>query len=184
MKRYFVILILSALSLISRAQNPVPAKPQSEPILIVGARAHIGNGRVIENSAIAFDNGKITAVGDAGSVDATNYKRVIDAHGKEVYPGFINCNSTTGLTEIDLVRSTADYNEVGDLNPNVRSIIAYNTDSKIPATIRCNGVLLEQIVPVGGTIAGQSSVVELDGWNWEDAAYKTDEGIHLNWPRM
>src|SRR5207237_4362635 len=31
---------------------------------------------------------------------------------------------------------------------------------------------------------GQSSVVELDAWNWEDAAYKTDEGIHLNWPRM
>jgi imidazolonepropionase-like amidohydrolase len=26
--------------------------------------------------------------------------------------------------------------------------------------------------------------VELDAWNWEDAMYKADEGIHVNWPRM
>jgi imidazolonepropionase-like amidohydrolase len=45
-------------------------------------------------------------------------------------------------------------------------------------------VLLAQIVPQGGIISGQSSVVELDGWNWQDAAYKTDEGIHMNWPQM
>jgi len=184
MKRYFVFLFITTLAFFTNAQNPPPAKPQSEPILIVGATAHIGNGKVIENSAIVFDNGKITFVGDANTVDASRYKRSIDAHGKHVYPGLINFNSTTGLTEIDLVRSTWDYNEVGDLNPNVRSIIAYNTDSKITPTIRCNGVLLEQIVPYGGTITGQSSVVELDAWNWEDAAYKTDDGIHLNWPRM
>jgi imidazolonepropionase-like amidohydrolase len=23
----------------------------------------------------------------------------------------------------------------------------------------------------------------LDGWNWEDAVYKADDGVHLNWPR-
>jgi imidazolonepropionase-like amidohydrolase len=37
-------------------------------------------------------------------------------------------------------------------------------------------------VPQGGIISGTSSVVQLDAWNWEDATYKTDEGIHLNWP--
>src|SRR5688572_9974379 len=173
MKKYFILFIVTILSFTLKAQNPTPAKPQSEPIVIVGGTAHLGNGKVIENSAIAFENGKITLVADAGSVSKAGYKRSIDARGKHVYPGFINCNSTAGLTEIDLVRSTRDYDEVGDLNPNIRSIIAYNTDSKIPPAIRCNGVLLEQIVPVGGTITGQSSVVELDGWNWEDAAYKT-----------
>jgi hypothetical protein len=25
--------------------------------------------------------------------------------------------------------------------------------------------------------------MKLDGWNWEDAAQKVDDGIHLNWPR-
>ncbi len=187
MKKYFLpIAIITSITFSTQAQNPAPAKPQSEPILIMNATAHIGNGKVIENSMIAFENGKITLIGDATTmhIDESRYKKKINAFGKHVYPGLINCNSSLGLTEIDLVRSTHDDYEVGDLNPNVRSIIAYNTDSKIPPTVRSNGILMEQIVPSGGTISGQSSVVVLDAWNWEDAAYKTDEGIHLNWPRM
>jgi imidazolonepropionase-like amidohydrolase len=78
----------------------------------------------------------------------------------------------------------SDNVEVGEMNPNVRSVIAYNTDSKIIPTVRSNGVLLEQVVPQGGTISGQSSIMQLDGWNWEDATYKADDGIHVNWPRM
>jgi imidazolonepropionase-like amidohydrolase len=185
-KDHHIFLLLFATAVSSNAQNPAPAPAQSESILIMNGTAHIGNGKVIENSVIAFENGKITLVGDATAVhvDESRYKKKINAFGKQVYPGFINCNSSIGLTEIDLVRSTRDDYETGELNPNVRSIIAYNTDSKIIPTVRCNGVLTEQIVPEGGTIGGQSSVVVLDAWNWEDAAYKTDEGIHLNWPRM
>jgi hypothetical protein len=50
--------------------------------------------------------------------------------------------------------------------------------------VRTNGILLAQITPRSGTISGTSSIIELDGWNWEDMALKTDDGIHLNWPRM
>jgi len=70
------------------------------------------------------------------------------------------------------------------MNPNVRSIIAYSTDSRIIPTVRSNGVLIAQIVPQGGRISGQSSVVNLDAWNWEDASIATDIGILMNWPRM
>jgi imidazolonepropionase-like amidohydrolase len=42
--------------------------------------------------------------------------------------------------------------------------------------------MLAQVVPQGGTVSGQSSVMMLDGWNWEDAQYKADNGIHLRWP--
>ncbi len=187
MKKILITTITSVVPLIfAIAQNPAPAPAQSESIIIMNATAHIGNGKVIENSVIAFENGKITLVADATVIKLQDgkYKKKINAFGKHVYPGFINCNSSLGLTEIDLVRSTRDYYEVGELNPNVRSIIAYTTDSRIPPTVRSNGVLIEQIVPSGGTISGQSSVVVLDAWNWEDAAYKTDEGIHLNWPQM
>jgi imidazolonepropionase-like amidohydrolase len=188
MKKYSSILTLIFFLFLTctRGQNPAPAPAQSESVLIKNGTAHLGNGKVIENSVIAFENGKLTLVGDATTavIDESKYKRKINASGKHIYPGFINCNSSLGLTEIDLVRSTSDNYEVGELNPNVRSIIAYNTDSKIIPTVRCNGVLMEQIVPDGGTITGQSSVVVLDAWNWEDAAYKTDEGVHLNWPRM
>jgi imidazolonepropionase-like amidohydrolase len=187
MKKQITLFLLTAAALeLACAQNPAPAPPQSEPVLIMNATAHVGNGKVIDNAVIAFAGGKITLIGDATviKIDESGYRKKINAFGKHVYPGFINCNSSLGLTEIDLVRSTRDEYEVGDLNPNVRSIVAYNTDSKITPTIRCNGVLMEQIVPEGGVISGQSSVVVLDAWNWEDAAYKMDDGIHLNWPRM
>ena len=185
MRRHLCILLL-AFVVKANAQNPAPASNQQEAILILNGIAHLGNGRVIQNSAIGFQDGKLTLVGDATviKIDRNAYPRIIEATGKHIYPGLIECNSTLGLTEIDLVRATRDYGEVGTLNPNVRSLIAYNTDSKIIPTVRSNGVLLAQIVPEGQFVTGQSSVVELDAWNWEDAAYKTDIGIHIIWPRM
>ena len=102
---------------------------------------------------------------------------------KHVYPGFILPNATNGLVEIDAVRASDDDAEVGTYNPHIRSIIAYNTESKVTETLRPNGVLLGQITPRGGRISGTSSIVQFDAWNWEDAVVKIDEGIHMNWPR-
>jgi imidazolonepropionase-like amidohydrolase len=162
----------------------VGAQPKS--ILIMNGTAHIGNETIIQNSVIGIKNGKIDLVADAGTakIDKAAYDEIIDATGKHVYPGFIAPNSTLGLTEIDAVRATNDFREVGTTLPNVRSLIAYNTDSKIIPTVRSNGILLAQITPRGGIISGTSSILMLDGWNWEDAAYKTDDGIHVNWPRI
>ncbi|PCJ89914.1 MAG: amidohydrolase [Flavobacteriales bacterium] len=184
----FIFFILNSEFLIlnSNAQIPTPAPKQSETILLLNGIAHLGNGNVIENSAIGFENGKLILVVDATTIrlDKDKYKKIIEIPGKHVYPGFISPNSTLGLMEIGAVRATRDMNEVGQMNPNARSIIAYNTESKITSTVRSNGVLLAQITPRGGFISGTSSIVELDAWNWEDAVYKMDDGIHLNWPRM
>ncbi|MBX2893516.1 MAG: amidohydrolase family protein [Saprospiraceae bacterium] len=168
------------------AQVPTPAPAQKEAILIMGATAHLGNGQVIENSAIGFENGKLTLVADATTIriDRTKYGKIYDAAGKHVYPGFIAPNTRLGLVEIDAARPTQDFSETGALNPNVRSIIAYNTDSEVTPTVRSNGVLLAQVSPTGGTVSGTSSVVQLDAWNWEDASYRADDGIHLNWPAL
>ncbi len=159
-----------------------PAKPQSGLIVITGATIHVGNGKVINNGYVAFDKGKITAVGE-GAAPAVAGATVVDAAGKQIYPGFICPITTLGLVEIEEgARGTVDDTETGDLNPHVRALIAFNTDSKVIPTVRSNGVLLAQPTPEGGTISGQSSVMMLDGWNWEDAAYKKDIGIHLTWP--
>jgi imidazolonepropionase-like amidohydrolase len=161
--------------------NIMPAKPQAGPIVITGATIHVGNGQVINNGYIAFDKGKITAVG-TGTAPNTNGATVVNASGKQVYPGFICPITSLGLVEFESVKATDDETETGELNPHVRSLIAYNTDSKVIPTVRSNGVLLAQPTPQGGTMPGQSSVMMLDGWNWEDAAYKKDIGIHLTWP--
>ncbi len=185
MKKLYTLLFAFCILGFVNAQQPVPAPVQKKPILILNGRAHLGDGTVIEKSVLAFDNGKITKVGQADNhgLSVSEYE-VIEASGKDIYPGFIATNTVLGLNEVELVRATNDYSEVGAINPNVRAIISYNTDSKVIPTVRSNGILMAQIVPVGGTVSGTSSVVQLDAWNWEDAVYLNDGGVHLNWPRM
>jgi len=62
-------------------------------------------------------------------------------------------------------------------------LIAYNTDNKIVPTIKTNGILYTQVTPRGGMICGQSSIMALEGWNWEDAELKADDGVHMNFPQ-
>jgi len=158
-----------------------PALEQNEAVTIVGATAHIGDGSVIEKSVIIFEDGKISIVTDIKTM--IPYKgKIINAEGMHVYPGFIAPNTTLGLAEINQVRATKDFSEIGSLKPHIRSIIAYNAESQIVESLRPNGVLIGQITPRSGIISGTSSVVQLDAWNWEDALIKEDDGVHLNWP--
>lgn len=170
----------------SVAQVETPALPQTKSILLMNGIAHLGNGKVIDNSAIAFKDGKLTLVADARQIkiDFNAYDTIVKIEGKHVYPGIIAPNSTLGLVEIDAVRATRDMDETGMYTPHVRSIIAYNTESKITTTVRSNGVLMGQITPRGNYISGTSSVVQFDAWNWEDAVVKQDDGVHLNWQNM
>lgn len=184
MKKYICSIagLLFGTTLAFGQANIMPAKPQTKPVIISGATIHVGNGKVINNGYISFNGGKITGIGE-GAAPATTGAEVINAAGKHVYPGFIAPVNNIGLTEIAAgAKSTDDATEIGDINPHVRSLIAYNTDSKVIPTVRSNGILLTQPTPEGGFVTGQSSVMKLDGWNWEDAAYKKDIAIHINWP--
>ena len=164
------------------AQTPLPAPTQSQPIVLKNATLHIGDGKtVIENGAIRFENGKITALGEMSSVSESGAK-VVDVAGKHIYPSLILPNTTLGLREIDAVRPSVDIAEVGDMNPNIRAISAYNAESDVTATVRTNGVLIAQATPRGEMVAGLSSVVNLDAWNWEDASLKMDDGLHIYMP--
>lgn len=182
--KHFILLTTLLFSAFSINAQVTPAASQSGSILILNGTAHLGNGETKINSAIGFKDGKLTYVGDAISVKKEEFDQVIDAAGKHIYPSIIAPSSQLGLHEIDAVRATDDDSEVGFMNPHARAIIAYNTDSRITPTVRTNGVLLAQITPLGGLVSGTSSIVELDAWNWEDAVFKMDEGIHVNWPRM
>lgn len=163
---------------------PVPAPEQSEPIAITGAIIHVGNGAVIGDGIITFDDGVITAVGSAMDAIDLSGHRVIDLQGQHVYPGFVLPNTTLGLVEVENIRSTQDIIEEGDINASVRAAIAYNTDSELIPTLRFNGILTAQITPQGGLVTGLSSVMKLDGWNWEDTMLVADDAMHLNWPTL
>lgn len=183
MKKLIIILLSHSLLLLGYSQVPLPPGPQIDPILLKGGTLHIGDGTVIENALIGFENGKIVFVTEVEpqDLDLSNYK-VMEINGQHVYPGFILPNSQLGLEEVSSIRAMSDFNETGEINPNVRSLVAYNTDSKLIGPTRFNGILLAETTPTGGRISGTSSVMNLEGWNWEDAAMKTDLAIHLNWP--
>jgi len=187
MRKIFLLLLTASLFAPTvQAQSPTPAPAQKAAILIMGATAHLGNGSVIANSAIGFEGGKLTLVADATTlrIDRSKYSKIFDASGKHVYPGFIAPDTRLGLVEVEAVRATVDFSEIGGINPNARALVAYNTDSEIIPTVRSNGVLMAQIVPEGGAVSGSSSIVQLDAWNWEDAALRADDGLHLNWPAL
>jgi len=184
MKRNIILLGLVMGFHMAYAQETIsPAGPQEKPVYLTNATIHVGNGEVINNGTIAFVKGKITAVGanvPAAGSDAT----VMDMKGQHVYPGIIAPESKLGLVEFESVRATIDARETGEINPSVRSVIAYNADSKVINTLRSNGILLAQVTPEGGIVSGVSSVVQLDAWNWEDAAYKTDNALHFFMPSL
>ncbi len=181
-KIFFSFLLVSFIAKVSAQETVYPTPKQTGTTVITNATVHVGNGQVLQNASIVITDGKIAAVGT--NVSSPAGATIVNAEGKQVYPGLILPVSNLGLVEINSVRASNDAQEIGELNPNIRSIIAYNTDSKVTNTLRSSGILLANVVPQGGLISGTSSVVQLDAWNWEDAAYKTDAGIHFNMPLM
>lgn len=180
-KIFFYTLCTFIVNSINAQETMLPAPVQKETIALTNATIHVGNGQVIDNGTVIFKNGKITEVGAGAS---TVGAKIIDCSGKHIYPGLILTASQLGLVEVPSNRATADGTEIGEMNPSIRSLVAYNTDSKVINTLRTNGILLANIIPAGGIISGLSSVVQLDAWNWEDAAYKTDVAIHFRMPSL
>jgi len=108
--------------------------------IIQGATIHTATGEVLDSGYLVFQNGKIVHVGKQLNAMYKN-AHYIEAYGKHIYPGLIGMNTVLGLNELDAVRATRDYQEVGQFNPNVRSLIAFNTDSRLTPTARFNGTL-------------------------------------------
>ncbi len=178
-----LIIFMSALAIGMAQETVYPAKEYKGLLFIKNGTVHVGNGQVLENTTIEIRDGKIFRVGPNLPIPMDDVK-VFDATGKHVYPGLILPNTDLGLVEIRTVRASSDAQEIGEYNPSVRSVVAYNTDSKLINPLRNVGILLASVVPEGGSISGSSSVVQLDAWNWEDAAYKMDNGIHYSMPAL
>src|SRR5690554_1897032 len=153
-------------------------------VLLSKAKVHIGNGKVINQGYVGIQGEEIILVENVltYNLDKSKWDTIIDLRGQELYPGFFAPNSNIGLTEVDAVRATRDFREIGTYNPHVRSLIAFNAESEISTTVKTNGVLYAQVTPQGGVISGSSSIMKLEAWNWEDATVKKDDGIHINWP--
>ena len=154
----------------------------AEPVALTGATVHTVSQGTIENATIVIDAGRIVAVGAQVSPPAG--AAVVSCQGKHVWPGFIDPNTTLGLTEISSVRGTNDYAEIGNVNPNIRAEIALNPESDLIPVARAGGITSALLVPRGGAIAGTSALIHLDGWNREDMTLRSPVGLNVQWPAM
>jgi imidazolonepropionase-like amidohydrolase len=135
----------------------------------------------IERGTILIRGAKIESIGPGLQVPAG--AQVVDAAGADVYPGFINARTQMGLNEPG-PRGFEDVNEMLDLNPYLRTRVAYHTESDAIAVARTNGITTVGVMPAGGIFGGEVAVMNLDGWTWEEATLKANAGITFNFPTI
>ena len=174
----------SALSMPARlaASTQIPGSAEAGPVALMGATVHTVSGVDIIGGTVVFSEGTITAVGV--DVAIPDDARVIDVTGLHVYPGMIDAASIIGLSEIRSVRASNDYDEAGDITPEVHAEIAVNPDSEHLPVARANGVTAALTMPVGGLIAGMAALLRLDGWTTQDLVIQAPAALVVNWPNM
>lgn len=150
---------------------------------IVGARIIPVSGPVIESGTVVLQNGKIAAVG-AGVTIPSGAER-IDGKGLSVYPGMIDAATGMGLAEIGQgANATIDIAETGTNNANAKAILGINPHSSHINVTRVNGVTTVVSNPTGGLIAGQSSLINLNGSTQAEMAIVPAAGLVINFPRI
>ena len=164
------------------SNDQIAGEDQKRPIILKGGILHTVSTDIFEGYDILFSKGKIVRI--EKNIMASPETDVYDVFGKHIIPGYIAPITRIGLVEIGLVKQTRDFAERGSFNPNVKANVSYNPDSDLIPITRSNGVLVVNSVPAGGRISGQSSVMMLDGWTWEQATLKHPSGLHINWPSM
>ena len=179
--KQFIILI--AFFSFTFASDQIPASQQDHAILIKDVTIHPISGPPIEEGFLFFENGKIVYTGNKFT-KLLNKTEVVSLPGKHVYPGLISANSIMGLVEVNAVRSTRDFAEVGSFNPNVLAEVSYNPDSEIIPVTRSNGLAIVLSAPQSGLVSGTSAAMMLDGWTSETATLKAPVGMHIHWPGM
>lgn len=134
---------------------------------------------IVQQGTVVITDGKITAVG--ANVTPPAGATVIDCSGKWIYPGLIDGGTTLGLSEVNSDPRTRDFNEVGDVIPQVKAIAAVNPNSALIPVTRVSGVTTVIAAPVGDLMPGTAALINLHGYT-PDQMFAGFEGVVLNFP--
>jgi imidazolonepropionase-like amidohydrolase len=170
-------LVILPVALMGWSARMLPA----QSLLLKNAVVHTVSGATFSPGEVLVAGGKI--VGVARTLSAPGAEE-IDLKGQHLYPGLIAVDTAIGLTEIEAVRATQDTTEVGAYTPDVESWIAVNPDSELIPVARANGIAYFEAAPAGGVVSGQSALLAMDGWTYEQMLMKKPAALHLFWPRM
>jgi len=149
---------------------------------LVGATLHPVSGPPIEQGVLVIDHGKIAALG--ANVRPPDHAEVVRCEGLHVYPGLIDAATRLGLGEIGSVAGSNDTSEIGGNQADLRVTAAIHAASThIPVT-RCDGVTSAIVIPDGGPIAGRASLIDLDGFTWEQMVVADSIALVLRFPSV
>jgi imidazolonepropionase-like amidohydrolase len=144
---------------------------------------------------VLVTDGKIASVG--AKISAPRATKIVDGKGGHLWPGIVNSATELGLREVTSVRETVDSGELGTFNPQLRALIAVNPESEFIPVTRANGVTAAITMPSAGAsgmgsrsagtpplIAGQVSMIHLDGWTWEEMEIRRDAAMQILFPTI
>jgi imidazolonepropionase-like amidohydrolase len=97
MKRAAAVILSAALGTGSAVFAAAAGAGQDAPLVIRGGRVVPVAGPAIENGAVLVEGGKIRAVGAADGIAVPAGAEVVDAAGRWVLPGFVECLASIGL---------------------------------------------------------------------------------------
>jgi len=178
---------LLATLLVSRAaaveeRPPLAPWNPDETVLYAGATVHTVSGQTLAPGFVLTRGAKILSV--SPTAPSSKPDRLVDLKGLHLFPGLVLPSSSLGLTEISAVRATQDTTETGSFTPDVKAWLAVNPDSELIPVARANGITHALILPLGGTVSGQSGVISLAGWTSEEMTIKAPVALHVFWPAM
>lgn len=180
----FVSVIVLSAALIGQSDGSQQNRTgRAGTFAIVGARIVPVTGPVIENGTIVIQNGKIAAVGTVSS--APSGAERIDGKGLTVYPGMIDSATGLGLLEIGQgANATVDIAEIASNNANAKAFLAVNPHSSHVNITRVNGITTVMSAPRGGVIAGQGTIINLNGSTQAEMAIEPTAALVINFPRI
>lgn len=133
----------------------------------------------ITNGTVVIANGKITAVGT--NVQWPAGAQVIDCKGLRIYPGMIDGGTNLGISEIRSEPRTNDFNEVGDVIPQIKALTAVNPNSALIPVTRVSGVTTVIATPEGGLFPGTAALINLYGYT-PDQMFAGFDAVVMNFP--
>jgi len=133
----------------------------------------------IQSGTVVINNGKIIAVGT--DVAVPQGAKIVDCRGFWIYPGMIDGGTQLGLSEVGSDVRTRDFNEVGDVIPQMKALSAVNPNSALIPVTRISGVTTVIALPEGDLIPGTAALINLYGYTPEQM-YAGFEGVVLTFP--
>ena len=137
-------------------------------MIITNGVVHTMDGPVIDRGYVAFEEGKIVAVGPMEELPAGGGE-ILDAQGGHILPGLIDAHCHLGLFGDSLGFEADDGNESTDpCTPQLRAIDGVNPLDRCFAEARAGGVTTVLTGPGSANpIAGQFLAIKTDG-RWVD----------------